>query len=130
MRGFYQNARNGNSFAVLNNELRFSVVKYFSKKPIKSDFLENLMFIGFGDIGTAWTGTNPYDSKNSFNTTVVAGANYKIIIQNQKEPIAYGYGYGVRSKIFGYYIRFDMAWGIDDRIRLKPIKYISLSLDF
>lgn len=130
MRGFFQNTRNGNSFAVLNNELRFPIVKYFSKKPIKSDFLENLMFIGFGDIGTAWTGTNPYDPENSFNTTIVDGANYEIIIQNQKEPIAYGYGFGARSKLFGYYIRFDMAWGIDDNVRLKPVRYLSLSLDF
>lgn len=130
MRGFFQNARNGNSFAVINNELRFPVVKYFSKKPIKSDFLENLMLVGFGDVGTAWTGTNPFDKENSFNTTIVTGANYEIIIKNQKEPIAYGYGFGARSKLFGYYIRFDMAWGIDDYVILKPVKYISLSLDF
>lgn len=130
MRGFFQNTRNGNSFAVLNNELRFPLVKYFSKKPIKSDFLENLMLIGFGDIGTAWTGTNPYDKENSFNTTIVNGTNYEIILKNQKEPIAFGYGFGARSKLFGYYIRFDMAWGIDDNVRLKPVRYISLSLDF
>jgi hypothetical protein len=130
MRGFFQNTRNGNTFAVINNELRFPLVKYFSKKPIKSDFLENLMIIGFGDIGTAWTGTNPYDTENSFNTSVVSGANYEIILKSQKEPIAYGYGFGARSKLFGYYIRFDMAWGIDDNVRLKPVRYISLSLDF
>ncbi len=130
MRGFFQNARNGNSFAVINNELRFPVVKYFSKKPIKSDFLENLMVVGFGDIGTAWTGKNPFDKENSFNTTIITGANYEIIIKNQKEPIAYGHGFGARSKLFGYYIRFDVAWGIDDHVVLKPVKYISLSLDF
>ncbi len=130
MRGFFQNTRNGNSFAILNNELRFPLVKYFSKKPLKSDFLENLMLIGFGDIGTAWTGTNPYDKENSFNTSIVSGANYEIIIKSQKEPIAYGYGFGARSKIFGYYVRFDMAWGVDDNVRLKPVRYISLALDF
>jgi len=130
MRGFFQNARNGNSFAVINNELRLPIFKYFSKRPIKSDFLENFMVIGFGDVGTAWTGTNPYDKENSFNTTLVTGANYQIIIKNQKEPIAYGYGFGARSKLFGYYVRFDVAWGVDDHILLKPIKYLSLSLDF
>lgn len=130
MRGFFQNTRNGNTFAVLNNELRFPLVKYFSKKPIKSDFLENLMLIGFGDLGSAWTGTNPYDKENSFNTSIVSGANYEIILKSQKEPIAYGYGFGARSKLFGYYVRFDMAWGIDDNVRLPPVRYISLSLDF
>ncbi len=130
MRGFFQNTRNGNSFAVINNELRLPIFKYFSKKPIKSDFLENFMIIGFGDVGTAWTGSNPYDTKNSFNTTIVKGANYEIILKNQKEPIVYGYGGGLRSRIFGYYVRFDIAWGVDDHILLKPVKYLSLSLDF
>lgn len=130
LRGFYQNIRNGNSMAVLNNELRFPAIKYFAAKPIRSDFLENFMIIGFGDVGTAWTGWNPYTSENSFNTTVIYGSNYTISIQNQKEPIVYSYGWGLRSRIFGYYVRFDWAWGVDDGVRLKPLKQFSLSLDF
>ena len=130
VRGFYQNVRNGNSFALINNELRVPVFKYFSNKPIKSSFLENFMVVGFGDVGTAWTGTNPYTSDNAFNTILVEGFNYEIILQNQKEPIVYGYGFGLRSKLFGYYIRFDYAWGVDDGVVLDPVKYLSLSLDF
>ena len=38
VRGFYQNVRNGNSFALINNELRIPVFKYFSNKPMKSSF--------------------------------------------------------------------------------------------
>ena len=45
------------------------------------------MVIGFGDIGTAWTGKNPYSTDNSFNTSIVNGHNYNITIQNQKEPL-------------------------------------------
>ena len=130
VRGFYQNVRNGNSFALINNELRVPVFKYFSNKPIKSSFLENFMVVGFGDVGTAWTGTNPYTSDNAFNTILVEGFNYEIILQNQKEPIVYGYGFGLRSKLFGYYVRFDYAWGVDDGVVLDPVKYLSLSLDF
>lgn len=130
MRGFFQNARNGNTFAVINNEIRFPIFKYLAKNPIKSDFISNFMIIGFGDIGTAWTGVNPYDLENSFNTTVISGKNYEVILQNQKEPIIYGYGGGLRSKILGYYLRFDLAWGVDDGVILKPISYFSLALDF
>lgn len=130
IRGFYQNVRNGNSFALINNELRIPVFKYFSNKPIKSSFVENFMVVGFGDVGTAWTGTNPYTSDNAFNTILVEGFNYEIILENQKEPIVYGYGFGLRSKLFGYYVRFDYAWGVDDGIVLDPVKYLSLSLDF
>lgn len=130
VRGFYQNARNGNTFAVINNELRFPIFKYLAKNPIRSDFISNFMIIGFADIGTAWTGTNPYDLENSFNTTVIDGKNYEVILQNQKEPIIYGYGGGLRSKVLGYYLRYDLAWGVDDGVILKPISYFSLAIDF
>lgn len=130
VRGFHQNARNGNTFAVINNELRFPVFKYLAKNPIKSDFIRNFMIVGFGDIGTAWTGVNPYDLENSFNTTVLSGKNYEVILENQKEPIIYGYGGGLRSKVLGYYLRYDLAWGVDDGVILKPISYFSLSVDF
>ena len=130
VRGFHQNARNGNTFAVLNNELRLPVFKYLAKKPIKSDFIRNFMIVGFADVGTAWTGVNPYDLENSFNTTIVEGKNYEVILENQKEPIIYGYGGGLRSKILGYYLRYDLAWGVDDGVILKPISYFSLSVDF
>ena len=130
MRGFHQNARNGNSFFVVNNELKVPVFNYFAKNPIRSEFLNNFMIISFLDIGTAWTGLNPYDLENSFNTTIVAGKNYEVIIENQKEPIIYGFGGGLRSKLFGYYIKWDLAWGVDDGVLLKPLNHFSIALDF
>ena len=130
IRGFFQNARNGNSFACLNNELRIPLFSYFSNKPLQSDFLENFMVIGFGDIGTAWTGKNPYSTDNSFNTSIVNGHNYNITIQSQKEPLIYSYGFGIRSRIFGYYVRLDWGYGIDDHIAMPSLKQLSLSLDF
>lgn len=130
MRGFFQNARNGNNFAVINNELRVPIFKYLAKNPIKSDFINNFMIIGFADVGTAWTGKNPYDIDNSFNVIVIDGKNYSIQIENQKEPIIYSYGGGIRSRLFGYYIKFDLAWGVDDGTVLRPLKHFSLALDF
>ena len=88
------------------------------------------MIIGFGDIGTAWTGKNPYSSDNSFNTSIINGHNYNITIQNQKEPLIYSYGFGIRSRIFGYYVRLDWGYGIDDHIAMPSLKQLSLSLDF
>lgn len=130
LRGFYQNARNGNSFVGISNELRIPLFSYFSNKPLKSDFLENFMVIGFNDIGAAWTGSNPYSSENSFNNTIYDGHNYTINIENQKEPIVYSYGFGIRSRLFGYYVRLDWGYGINDRIAMPSIKQLSLSLDF
>ncbi len=130
MRGFFQNARNGNNFAVINNELRVPIFKYLAKNPIKSDFINNFMIVGFADVGTAWTGPNPYDIDNSFNVIIIDGKNYEIAIENQKEPIIYSYGGGLRSRLFGYYIKFDLAWGVDDGTVLKPIRHFSIALDF
>jgi hypothetical protein len=129
MRGFIQNARNGSSFAVINSEFRVPLFRYFSPEPLRSDFLNNFQIIGFGDVGSAWTGANPYDNTNAFNVKIVEEKNILVKIQNNQEPLVYGYGFGVRSKLFGYYIRVDWAWGIDDG---KPTnaRYVSLSLDF
>ncbi len=132
MRGFYQNVRNGNSFVVINSELRFPIFKYFFKRPIRSDFIQNFQIIGFGDLGTAWTGDSPYAENNSLNTTVVGSSITPLIItlKTQHNPIVGGYGWGVRSRVFGYFIRIDRAWGVQDGIVLKPLWYLSLSLDF
>ena len=132
MRGFYQNVRNGNSFAVINSELRFPIFKYFFKRPIRSDFVQNFQIVAFGDMGTAWTGNSPYDENNSLNTKVIGSAITPLIItlKTQHNPLVGGYGWGVRSRIFGYFIRIDRAWGVQDGNVQKPIWYLSLSLDF
>lgn len=132
MRGFYQNARNGNSFAVFNSELRIPVFKYLSKNPIRSDFAQNFQFTIFTDIGTAWTGYSPYGESNSLNTTIIGTSQTPLIItlNTQHNPIIGGYGWGIRSRIFGYFIRLDRAWGMQDGVVLRPITHISLSLDF
>jgi hypothetical protein len=124
--------RNGNSFAVLNSELRFPIFKYLYKRPIRSDFIQNFQIITFGDIGTAWTGPSPYSDKNSLNTTVIAvpGNPLEITLNTQHNPLVGGYGFGVRSRLFGYFIRLDRAWGVQDGIILKPLWYLSFSLDF
>lgn len=132
MRGFFQNARNGNSFAVINSELRIPFFKYIAQRPIRSDFIENFQIITFGDLGTAWTGPNPYSDKNSLNTTIVAtpGNPIEVRLNTQRNPIIGGYGLGIRSRVFGYFMRLDRAWGVQDGVIMKPITYFSLSLDF
>lgn len=130
MRGFHQNIRNGTSFAVLNSELRFPVFSYFFSNPISSAFIRNFQILAFGDIGTAWTGINPYDPSNSLYTSYIYSGPLSISVQQQKEPIVGGLGFGVRSTILGYFVRADLAWGIEDMHFTKPVLYISFSLDF
>ena len=132
MRGFIQNARNGNSFVVVNSELRFPIFKYLYKRPIRADFIENFQIVSFADVGTAWTGRSPYDDTNSLNTTVIGNAQTPLIItlNIQHNPLIGGGGMGIRTRLFGYFIRIDRAWGMQDGVVLTPITYLSLSLDF
>ncbi|MGE5382471.1 MAG: hypothetical protein ACM3PX_03495 [Omnitrophica WOR_2 bacterium] len=130
MRGFNQNVRNGNTFALINSELRFPVIKYLANRPLRSDFLNNFQLIGFGDFGTVWTGATPYSDENALFTRVIQTGSMKITIREQREPLVGGLGFGARSRILGYFVRADYAWGIEDMVIKKPIFYISLSLDF
>lgn len=130
MRGFFANSRNGNTFAVINSELRWPVFSYFFNKPLKSDFLQNFQIIGFGDVGSAWTGLTPYSEENTFNINTIKTGNLTIDIQNNRNPVVYGYGFGLRSRILGYFVRVDWAWGVDDGMILDSVFYLSLALDF
>ena len=131
MRGFKQNIRNGNSFVVLNSELRFPVFSYLLDRPINMQFIKNFQIVAFGDVGTAWTGWNPYDLSNSLYTSHYSDGNLNISVTKQKEPIVGGIGLGLRTTVFGYFVRGDIAWGIEDgQLIKKPQYYLSFNLDF
>jgi hypothetical protein len=130
MRGFDQNIRNGNSFILFSSELRMPVFRYLFNRPIRSDFLNNFQVVVFGDIGTAWTGPTPYSEENQLFTQYYYRQPLFIKVQLQKEPMVEGFGGGLRTRIFGYFIRGDVAWGVEDGHIGKAIFYLSLSLDF
>lgn len=132
MRGFWQNIRNGNSFAMINSELRVPLFRYLFNRPLRSDFINNFQVIGFGDIGTAWTGKSPYDPSNSLNTQIISapGNPITVILNSHREPIVGGYGIGLRTRLWGYFIRLDWAWGVEDGIVHPRVTYLSFSYDF
>ncbi len=132
MRGFNQNIRNGNNFAVLNNELRFPIFNYIFNRPIRSDFFTNLQIVTFYDIGSAWIGKNPINANEEYNTEVIPTPQNQISVTlvSSRQPIVYGYGWGLRSRLFGYFVRADWAWGNADGVRNPRIFYLSLTSDF
>lgn len=130
LRGFNQNIRNGNSFAVINSELRFPVFHYLFNRPIKSDFINNFQIVGFADAGSAWTGTNPFSEENTHFKRTIYRKPMLITVLVQKNPIVAGYGAGLRSRLFGYFLRADWAWGVEDGQVQPRVFYFSLSLDF
>ncbi|MCO5233030.1 MAG: hypothetical protein M9888_04780 [Chitinophagales bacterium] len=135
VRGFPINIRNGNSAFVINSELRLPLFSFISKKPIKSSFIRNFQLISFFDIGTAYNGLLPFNKKNPYiqqqitpdgtSTPVVVWAEYF------RNPTVMGTGVGARTTLLGYFIRMDIAWGIDGGIvSKKPMWMFSLSKDF
>lgn len=129
MRGFFYNARNGTSFAVIDNEVRVPIFRYLLNRPIKSDFINHLQVAAFGDIGAAWTGSDPYAADNSFNRLVISRNPLTITLNSTREPILASYGFGLRTRLLGYFVRADWAWGIDDGVTLPQVFHFSLSLD-
>ncbi len=132
MRGFIQNARNGHNNAVINSEIRAPIFTYFFNKPIKSEFIRNFQVVLFGDIGSAWNGVSPFAQDNPFNSDVVGGppAPITIVVDYFQNPIIGGFGTGVRSTVLGYFLRADLAWGVDNGKIQKPVFYLSMTLDF
>ncbi len=130
MRGFLQNSRNGANFFLVNSEVRFPFVQVISRAPVSSEFWRNLALVGFADVGTAWSGTNPFSLDNPFNVTTFEEGPVKVTVVTNKNPIIAGYGLGARMRLLGYFLRIDRAWGLDDGQILRPVWYFSLSLDF
>jgi hypothetical protein len=131
MRGFEQNIRNGNSFFVFNNELRFPVFRYLLNRPVRSQFINDFQVVAFNDVGTAWTGPHPLSSDNHlFRRYFERPPAIDGYVEMQKDPLVAGLGFGVRTTFLGYFVRLDYAWGFDDRRFNEPVFYISFGTDF
>jgi hemolysin activation/secretion protein len=130
MRGFQQNSRNGNNFVVLNSELRFPIFNYLINRPIRSDFINNFQIIGFTDVGSAWYGKSPFSEENTENKIYNLGSPITVVLFQYKQPIIVGYGFGLRSRLFGYFFRVDFSWGYDNKQQNDRITYLSFTTDF
>ncbi len=130
LRGFTQNIRNGNNFMLINSELRWPVIRYILGHPLRSNFLNSIQLIGFGDVGTAWSGKSPWDKSNGYATETLSNGPVTVSLDSNRDPIVAGFGFGARAQIFGYFVRADWAWGVENNYVLPKIFYLSFSLDF
>lgn len=135
LRGFDINIRNGGTYTLGNAELRVPVFLYLFNN-LRSAFLRDFQLVGFFDVGTAWAGKDPFDEDNPVNITEYPDQNadgyspVRVRVRRFREPIVYGYGAGVRTTIFGYFIRADYGWGVETGIRQPGKLHVSLGLDF
>ncbi len=133
LRGYKQGAFKGNNFSVLSTEFRVPLMATFVKRPVQSPILKNLQLVLFADAGTAWQGFLP--SGENLSTTyqfpqyALPGANNNVILTvtvPNKAQLGIGYGAGLRTMLFGYFVRFDYAMNSEG----TSMYYLGLGTDF
>lgn len=129
IRGFRFNARNGTKYMAANFELRIPVSR-MTLRSLNSNPLYNMELIPFFDIGTTWRQGNPFSQKNPIDTEAINQYPLYITIQTLKSPFLMGFGSGIRLMIFGYSVRTDIAWGVEDYTILSPRLHLSLGKNF
>lgn len=129
LRGYIQNVANGNNAVVINSELRLPVVSTIFDKTVENPFLRDLQVVQFIDLGTAWNG-----SYKVFKRPEVVYGDLNTVQVKVKSggigPFAGGYGFGIRSTLFGYFLKFDVGWPMNAFFSGRSIKYFCMGFDF
>lgn len=130
LRGFALNKLSGNSHLLFNAELRIPVKSLLTIEA--SSILNSVQLVGFSDIGTAWSGSSPFAKSNGFNTNVYGGNTnpFQATVTDYRNPFLVGYGFGARATVFGYFVKFDYAFGLENKEVKSPISYLTLGYDF
>lgn len=113
---FYE--RIGNNFVLTNIEFRFPLIPIMRLgfPPIT---LGNIQGVAFTDIGTAW-----------YNDETLSPIHHDENNALRLRDVVSGYGIGSRIFLFGFLLKYDMAWRYDLVDSSKPIHYLSLGIDF
>lgn len=134
MRGYKQNIANGNNAVVLNSEFRLPVFTTLMNRTINNAFVRNFQLIQFIDFGTAWNGGyNKITRPSTEYNDPVGGFPGPVTVKVKAGgvgPFAGGYGFGARSTLLGYFIKFDAGWPMSGFFKGKPVMYLALGLDF
>jgi hypothetical protein len=130
MRGFKQNIASGTNAIVINSEFRLPVFSTLFDRTINNAFVRNFQLTQFIDFGTAWSGGFDQIKRPLIAYTDPSSPVTVKIKSGGIGPFAAGYGFGVRSTLLGYFIKFDASWPMNGFFRGKPQTYFSLGLDF
>ncbi len=129
LRGLDYNEAYGSDVLVFNSELRVPLFLYLSNGPIKSNFLRNFQLTSFFDIGSVWTGSPPFKDGRPI-TRRFEGNPFSAEIVKFQNPWLGGFGFGLRTVLLGYYIKFDAAKPYLDGEVGNYRFYFTLGLDF
>ncbi len=121
-RGFDVNERNGSSFVLSNLEVRVPIADRTSIPGLKFIPAHNFTATGFVDAGALWGGSLAERRLNIFGDDE---SGDRIL-----DDLLVGTGVGLRSLLFGYPARVDVAWPFDGQRFGKHQFYFSVGLDF
>ncbi len=134
IRGFKENARNGNNSFCFNSELRIPLASLLHRWPTDRNWYRNLLVIPFVDVGSAWNGLNLFDESNNYSVRLFdySTPRYiaKVEVKNLRAPIIGSFGCGINTRIMGYNTRFDLAFGIEDGKVKRPLYLFSYGTNF
>ena len=122
MRGYHINARSGTNFGLVNAEFRFPLVAAIVPGPLPILPFYNVQGIIFSDVGALWGGRGLNNPLNFFKTN---DAGKQVF-----DDLAVSTGFGIRTLLLGYPVRFDFAWPFDGQRFGKQRTYISVGFDF
>ncbi|MEP7195597.1 MAG: hypothetical protein ABI851_03705 [Saprospiraceae bacterium] len=130
IRGHPISARKGSAAMLISSELRIPFFHYLLNQNWRNSFLRNLQLLGFIDAGLSWNGFVPSFSEVDKYKFEAENPAVKVQVIYKRNPIIAGTGIGLRTSLFGYFIRLDYAWPIEQLKLGVPIPHVSLGLDF
>ena len=111
LRGYAQNVRFGNTYVLINSEVRIPVLNTFFNIQTRLNSLNNLKLVLFTDVANAW--------------------NREKLRWSQVPQWAHSYGVGVHTSLLNYQIRMDVAWqNLEQNQIKKPLFIFSLGQNF
>jgi hypothetical protein len=129
LRGFDYATLYGNNVLLGNVELRVPLFRALSSGPVTSNFFRNMQFVGFYDIGTSWSGAPPFNG-GSVRRKEIRSGNIDVQLNEYLNPWLYSYGAGIRTVMLGYYLKFDLAWPVENFQVKDPRLMVTLGYDF
>lgn len=121
LRGFSINERNGSSFALLNAEFRFPLVRALIPAYIPLLPLYNIHGQVFADVASI-----PNDDFTEGDAPGSVRFNSRFL----PDELLVGTGFGVRTFFLGFPLRVDIAWPFDGNRFGSPKTYVSIGIDF
>ena len=131
LRGYDYNTFSGSKVLTFSAELRLPIFEFFERIEQRSSFIRNLQLLAFYDIGSAWDDLSPFKDTNNLNTEVVdPGGPFDAVINNFNNPWLQSTGFGFRSKVFGFFAKFELAWPMRN-FKIEDPKFMaSIGYDF